>query len=1176
MRDRTPDGLPELLERRVLILDGAMGTALQGMPLTAADFGGHELEGCNEHLVLSKPEAIARVHESYLEAGADIVSSNSFGAVRHVLAEYGLSEKTADIARAAGRLAKAAAQKWSSPDKPRFAAGALGPGTKAISVTGGISFDQVAAAYAEAARGLLEGGVDLLLLETQQDTLNVKASLLGFEECFKRLGRRVPVILSVSIEPMGAMLAGQNAEALCDAVSHFDLLAAGLNCATGPEFMTDHLRTVSEVSPFFTICYPNAGLPDEHGHYHEDPKTFAERLSRFAAEGWLNIAGGCCGTTAEHIRLLSQALAGKNARRPSRAPRSALSGLESLVLDDETQKPFVVGERTNVIGSRLFRSMIAEGRFDEAAEVGRRQVRGGAHLIDVCLADPDRDEKTDIIRVLEILSRKVKAPIMIDSTDASVIEESLKRCPGRSVVNSINLEDGEERFAKVVPLLRRYGAAVVVGAIDEDKTQGMAMTRARKLAIAKRSLELLTGKYGLKPEDLIFDPLVFPAATGDKNYWGSALETIEGVRLIKKELPRCRTILGISNVSFGLPPAGREVLNAVFLHECVKAGLDFAIVNSEKLARLNMIPEDEKKLSLDLLSWRGPGDPTHPQGFDAVAAFAERYREARVVKSVSERAKLLIDERLKRNVVEGSREGLLDDLAVLIKERAALAVINGPLMAGMDEVGRLFAANEMIVAEVLQSAEVMKAAVAFLEPHMDATKSTSRGKIVLATVKGDVHDIGKNLVHIILKNNGYAVTDLGIKVPPEAIIAAAKTVSPDLIGLSGLLVKSAQQMAATAADLAAAGVRAPILVGGAALSPRFTASKIAPAYSEPVVYAKDAMSGLDIANSLLDPARRQNFLQKNGEIQEHLRQAVAASAPKLEADGANSNGAPPRPFLNRDYAAPAPPDLKPHVLADIDPEEIFRYINPVMLYGKHLGLRGNPERLLREKNPKALELFARVRELQDEILARGLLKPKAVYRFFAARSDGEKVMLYESPAAATALETFLFPRQASGERLCLADFILPASSGKTDFTAMFALTCGAGIRELSTDLREKGEYLKSHALQAVAIEAAEGFAELLHERLRAMWGIPDAPTLSIKEKFQARYRGLRVSFGYPACPDLADQAKLFKLLKPERIGMQLTEGYMMDPEASVSALVFHHPEARYFSAGPGAAVPESL
>ncbi|MHB2025503.1 MAG: methionine synthase [Elusimicrobiota bacterium] len=1158
----------EALSRRILILDGAMGTALQARNLTAEDFGGRDLEGCNENLALSKPEAVLRVHESYLEAGADIISTNTFGGVRHVLAEYALADKVMDINRTAARLAKTAAARYDSAEKPRFVAGALGPGTKTISVTGGISFDEVLAAYDEAAQGLLEGGADLLLLETQQDTLNVKASLLGFERCFERLGRRVPVILSVSIETMGVMLAGQTAEALCDAVSHFDLLAVGLNCATGPDFMTDHLRTLSQVSRFASICYPNAGLPDEHGLYHEDPAQLARKIGRFCDEGWINIVGGCCGTTPEHIRLIAQTVRGKPPRKPADSSRAAASGLESLILDDPAQRPLLVGERTNVIGSKLFRGLVAEGRWDEAAEIGRKQARGGAHIIDVCLADPDRDEKSDIVSVLEILTKKVKIPVMIDSTDAAIMEEALKRCPGKCLLNSINLEDGEARFDKVVPLLRRYGGAVVVGTIDEDKAQGMAMTRQRKLDIARRSHDLLTQKYGLRPEDLIFDPLVFPAATGDKNYWGAAVETIEGVRLIKRELPRCRTILGISNVSFGLPPMGREVLNAVFLHECVKAGLDMAIVNSEKLSRLSLVSDEEKTLCLNLLSWKGPCDPSHPKDFDAVAAFSARYREVKKVETASERSKLPINERLKRNVLEGSREGLLDDLSALIRERGALEIINGPLMAGMDEVGRLFAANEMIVAEVLQSAEIMKAAVAFLEPHMDAASSAGRGKVILATVKGDVHDIGKNLVNIILRNNGYAVTDLGIKVPPEALIAAVKSISPHIIGLSGLLVKSAQQMAVTAADLAAAGIRVPILVGGAALSPKFTASKIAACYPGPVAYAKDAMAGLDMANALQDAGRREAFLTKNAEIQDHLRKP----APPVSADSAKIASALPASRPRQDHAIPAPPDLKLHALPEFDVAEIFNYVNPVMLYGKHLGLRGNPERLLKEGNSKAMELFRRVRELQDEILAKKIIRPKAVYRFFAAAAEGDRVFLYDAPGTSTPIEIFDFPRQPSGERLCLADFILPKSAGQPDFIALFVVTCGAGIRELSEQYREAGEYLKSHALQALAIESAEAFAELLHEHLRAMWGIRDAQNLTIKEKFQARYRGLRVSFGYPACPNLEDQAKLFRLLDPEKhAGVVLTEGCMMEPEASVSALVFHHPEMRYFSAGQSAA-----
>ncbi|MBI4375459.1 MAG: methionine synthase [Elusimicrobia bacterium] len=1151
-----------LLRERVLVLDGAMGTAIQERQPSPADFGGPALDGCNENLVLTRPDLIKEIHQSYLEAGSDIIETNTFGGLRHVLGEYGLSDKVLEINHTAARLAVELAKRYSTGSRPRFVAGALGPGTKTISVTGGITFDEALSIYAEAAEGLVSGGVDLLLLETQQDTLNVKAALCGFSKAFEKLGRGVPIILSASIETMGTMLGGQTAEAFCDSVSHLDLLALGLNCATGPDFMTDHLRTISEMSRTATICYPNAGLPDESGCYNETPEMVARKLDRFCAEGWVNIVGGCCGTTAEHVRMIAQMAAGHKPRLASARRQSSVSGLESLVIEDD-KRPTLVGERTNVIGSRLFKEMIVQGSYEEAAEVGRRQVRGGAHILDVCLANPDRDEKQDLIRFLDILTKKVKAPLMIDSTDAAVIEEALKRTPGKSIINSINLEDGEERFERVVPLIRRYGAAVVVGAIDEDKNQGMAVTRDRKLAIARRSHELLTNKYGLAPEDIYFDPLVFPAGTGDKNYWASAIETIEGIRLIKKAFPRSKTILGISNVSFGLPPAGREVLNTVFLHHCVEAGLDLAIVNSEKLARYTLIPEEEKRLSWNLLSWKGPGDPPRPQGYDAVAEFSNHFRQVKAMaKAPSERLKLPIDERLARNVVEGSKEGLLEDLGALLKNRKPLDIVNGPLLKGMGEVGRLFAVNEMIVAEVLQSAEVMKAAVSFLEPHMDRAESASRGKVLLATVKGDVHDIGKNLVHIILKNNGYDVTDLGIKVAPETLIEAVKRICPHIVGLSGLLVKSAQQMAITAEDLANAGIKVPVLVGGAALSARFTATRIATRYPGPVIYAKDAMTGLDLANQLRDDGQRDRLLEKNLDIQRHL-QGQASQTP------ASANGTQAQPArLSGSHDIPVPPDLKLHVVDDFPVEDVFRYINPIMLYGKHLGLRGNPEQLLREGHPKAVDLFQQVRALQDEVLAKGLMKARGLFRFYAAASQGENVSLFASPKDAKPAGTFEFPRQPSAQRLCLADYVASKDSGRADFLALFVVTCGSGIRELSDRYRESGEYFKSHALQALAIESAEAFAELLHEKIREMWGIKNPQGMTLKEKFQARYRGIRVSFGYPACPNLEDQAKLFRLLEPQKhIGVHLTEGFMMEPEASVSAMVFHHPQAHYFSVG---------
>ena len=596
--------LKESLAERILVLDGAFGTFVLGENLSAADYGGARYEGCNENVVRTRPDLIRRMHDGFLEVGADIIETASFQASPIVLAEYGLEPDTRELNRLAATLAREEAAKFSTPDKPRFVAGSMGPTTKSISVTGGVTFDQMRDGYQIQAEGLIEGGADILLLETVNDTLNCKAGLVAIEAAIAKLGVTPAVAVSGTIETMGTLLSGQDIEAFYTSLAHRDLLWMGLNCATGPDFMTDHLRTLSSISKFFVACVPNAGLPDEEGHYNETPAMLAGKIARFAENGWVNLVGGCCGTTPEHIRLLVQAVAGKRPRERSTLRRSVVSGIETLVIDNDT-RPVIVGERTNVLGSRKFKRLIADGKVEEASEVGRVQVRRGAHILDVCLQDPDRDEMADVTRFLEIEVKKVKVPLMIDSTDHRVIEESLKRTPGKSLINSINLEDGEDRFKKVVPLARRFGAALVVGCIDDDKQQAQAVTRQRKLEVAQRSFKLLTEKYGVEPEDIIFDPLVFPVGTGDKNYIGSGIETIEGIRLIKEALPSCKTILGISNVSFGLPEAGREVLNAVMLYHCVQAGLDLAIVNSEKLHRYPSIPEEERKLAEDLIWWRG-------------------------------------------------------------------------------------------------------------------------------------------------------------------------------------------------------------------------------------------------------------------------------------------------------------------------------------------------------------------------------------------------------------------------------------------------------------------------------------------------------------------------------------------------------------------------------------------
>ena len=1173
--------LRELLAERILVLDGAMGTMLQQRNLSAADFGGPTLEGCNENLVRTRPDVVLDIHRKYFEAGSDIVETNSFGGTPLVLGEYGLQSEAAELNRLAAGLARKAADEFSTAGKPRFVAGSMGPTTKAITVTGGVTFAGLQDAYHVQAKGLVEGGVDLLLVETSQDTRNIKAALLAIDKLSRQIASRIPFIISVTIEPMGTMLAGQNVEAMWASLRHAHPLAFGMNCATGPEFMTDHIRTLSTLTGEFVSCYPNAGLPDEEGKYLETPTSLATQLEKFVSHGWLNIVGGCCGTTEQHIRALAQMVQGKKTRvRPAEAHRAIYSGIETIEAEDST-RPLLVGERTNVIGSRLFKNLVAEEKWEEATEIARRQVKGGAHIVDVCLQSTERDEKKDIPPFYEKLIRKIKAPIMIDTTDPVAVSQALTYCQGKAIINSINLEDGEEKFEKVVPIARDFGAALVVGGIDEDPVQAQAFTRERKLAIAQRSYELLTKKYGIAPEDIIFDPLVFPCATGDENYIGGAVETLEGIRLIKQALPDTRTILGISNVSFGLPAGAREVVNSVFLYYCTKAGLDLAIVNTEKVERFPSIPEQERRLAENLLFQHPPKEVSadHPRAALLrnvpadwrrqtreqkaavnqlhIAAITDHFRTATKKQKVK-KEDLPLDQRLANYIIEGTRDGLIPDLEQKRAEGALpLDIINGPLMNGMAEVGRLFNANELIVAEVLQSAEAMKAAVNHLEQFMEKSETTSRGKVILATVKGDVHDIGKNLVEIILKNNGFDVVNLGIKVPPEDLIKAYQAHHPDAIGLSGLLVKSAQQMVTTANDLKDAGIAIPLLVGGAALSAKFTQQKIAPSYSGAVCYAKDAMTGLRLMNEIMDPATRQRLLS------EHVASgngASVATAVKLVEKPAVRRS----PNIRTDLPIPRVEyfDRKVRLVPDL--RDVWSYINPYMLYGRHMGYRGDFEKHLAARETKAADLFNAMEEVKNE--AATFMKVRAVWQFFEAEGDGDELHLF-TPGAQNPLHTWRFKRQKAGAQLCLADYILPPQNGQRDHLALFVVTAGEGIRERSEKAKQAGYYFKSHGLQALAIESAEACAEWLHRRIREDWGFADPPEMTMGQRFTSRYRGKRYSFGYPACPDLEDQAGLWKLLRPEEIGVQLTEGFMMDPEASVSALVLHHPDCTYFSVG---------
>lgn len=1136
--------LESRMKERILILDGAMGTMIQQENLSPADFGGEDLDGCNEMLVLTRPDVIQNIHERYLQAGADLIETNTFGATSIVLAEYGLEDRAREINLAAAQLAIAAANKHSTPEHPRYVVGALGPTTKTLSVTGGVTFDELTDSYEEQALALIEAGVDVLLLETSQDTLNVKAGSIGISRAYEKSGMRLPLMISGTIEPMGTTLAGQNIESFYISLEHLKPISVGLNCATGPEFMRDHIRTLSEMARTAISCYPNAGLPDENGNYHESPDSLAQKLAGFAEQGWLNIAGGCCGTTPAHIAAMADKMSQYEPRTISGEHSPALSGIEPVYVEADN-RPYMIGERTNVLGSRKFKRLIVEGKYEEASEIARAQVKNGAQVIDVCVQDPDRDEAEDIKLFLELVAKKVKVPLMIDTTDPKVLELALKYCQGKSIINSINLEDGEEKFEHVTPLIHKYGAAVVVGTIDE---KGQAIKREDKLEVAKRSHDLLVNKYGLAAEDIIFDPLVFPVGTGDEQYIGSAGETIEGIRLIKQALPACHTVLGISNVSFGLPEAGREVLNSVFLYECTKAGLDYAIVNTEKLERYASIPEEERKLAEELI---------YHTNDETLAAFVAAFRNKKVEKK-EKTVNLSLEERLASYVVEGTKEGLIPDLEEALNRYSALEIINGPLMAGMEEVGRLFNNNELIVAEVLQSAEVMKASVAFLENFMEKNETSVKGKILLATVKGDVHDIGKNLVEIILSNNGYKIVNLGIKVPPERIIEAYREEKADAIGLSGLLVKSAQQMVTTAQDLRGAGIDVPIMVGGAALTRKFTRTRIRPEYDGMVVYAKDAMEGLDLANKLMNEEYREKMrLEMEAEKEADAQKTEAAPLPQLTRVE--------RSKISLDVPVYQPPDLERHILREYPIQHIIPYINMQMLLGHHLGLRGSVEQLLAKGDPKAVQLKQTVDEILGHAVRDGIIRANAMYRFFPAQSSGNDIIVYDPEDHSTVLKTFSFPRQRVEPYLCLADFLKPVESGMMDYVGFLVVTAGHGVRELSEKWKESGDYLRSHALQSVALETAEALAERMHHIMRDIWGFPDPQDMTMKQRHGARYQGIRVSFGYPACPNLEDQGPLFELMKPEDIGVELTEGFMMEPEASVSAMVFAHPQAQYFN-----------
>lgn len=1167
--------LAQLMRERILVTDGSTGTALEWTNPTVEDFGGDEYVGCNEMLNLHAPDKVVQLHRVYIEAGSDLIFTNTFNGSPTVLAEYNCAELSREIACKSAQLANQAVEEYAT-DKKVFVTGSMGPGTKPITVTGGITFDEVFEVYRIYASGLLEGGADILLLETTQDTLNLKAALLGIEAAQQDLDRQAPVSVSVTIEPNGTMLAGQNIEALYHTICHFDLLSIGLNCATGPAAMTDHLRTLSRLSRFPVSVWPNAGLPNTEGKYTDTPEIFSKIIERFACDGFVNIVGGCCGTSDKHISAVCSVIRGIKPRVPvvdGRYP--ALAGAEPMVVETDN-RPVFVGERTNTIGSRKFKRLVSAENWDAAAEIGRKQVHKGAMVIDLCVANPDRDELEDFTGVLRPLQRKVRVPLMIDTTDPAVVEAALKNIGGKPAINSVNLEDGGKRLRQVAALARKYGASLVCGVIDEDPEQGMAITVERKLEVAGNIYQILTEEFGIPDGDIIFDPLVFPAATGDPAYLGSAAATIEGTKAIKAKFPNCLTLLGISNVSFGLPPAGREVVNSVFLYRCAKAGLDLGIVNTEGLKRYPTISDEDRLLAENLLFI---GDNKW------IMEFTTRFRDVSPQSTVDEWAGLTTHEKVSRAIVEANREGLVNNLAELLETMRPLDVINGPLMAGMDEVGTLFGDNKLIVAEVLESAEVMKAAVDFIRPYFPPGESTAvKGKMLLATVKGDVHDIGKNLVDMILSNNGFEIINLGIKVPPATLIEAVAEHNPAMIGLSGLLVRSAHQMVATAEDLNAAGITLPMLVGGAALTRKFVQTKIAPAYGAPTFYASDAMQGLTLANKIIEPGKLAELI---AEEQAAIETRDAKAEAELTAEPQPTSELTPPVWIETDV--PEPPDYEEHIINDMPFDEVFNLINPQMLLGKHLGVTKLKARMKDPNDTKLIELQRRINAVAAEAVEAGILHPRAIYRWFPARPDKEIIQVKIPGSIETV--TFHFPREKGATGTCATDWLRPqitrchtpscdsTNSSGTDQTVrrgrlparfgdsigIFVTTSGGDTIDRAAEMRAEGRLLDSMILQAVAIELAEAAAEWVHIKMRADWGIPDPDDADLDYIFKTKYRGIRLSFGYPACPDMEDQRPLFQILHPERIGVTLTEGLMMSPESSVSAVVFHHPQGKYYA-----------
>ncbi|MGW7525130.1 methionine synthase [Streptomyces sp. NPDC054783] len=1151
--------LREALATRVVVADGAMGTMLQAQEPTLEDF--QQLEGCNEILNLTRPDIVRSVHEAYFAVGVDCVETNTFGANHSALGEYDISERVYELSEAGARVAREAADEFTARDgRPRWVLGSIGPGTK-LPTLGHAPYTTLRDAYQRNAEGLVTGGADALLVETTQDLLQTKAAVLGARRGLQALGLDLPVIVSVTVETTGTMLLGSEIGAALTALEPLGIDMIGLNCATGPAEMSEHLRYLARNARVPLSCMPNAGLPvlgKDGAHYPLTAPELADAQETFVREYGLSLVGGCCGTTPEHLRQVVERVRDLTPTERSPRPEPGAASLYQTVPFRQDISYLAIGERTNANGSKKFREAMLEGRWDDCVEMAREQIREGAHMLDLCVDYVGRDGVADMEELAGRFATASTLPIVLDSTEVDVIQAGLEKLGGRAVINSVNYEDGDgpdSRFARVTRLAQEHGAALIALTIDEE---GQARTPEKKVEIAERLIADLTGNWGIREEDILIDTLTFTICTGQEESRKDGIATIEAIRELKRRHPDVQTTLGLSNISFGLNPAARILLNSVFLDECVKAGLDSAIVHASKILPIARFNEEEVSTALDLIHDR------RSDGYDPLQKLMQLF-EGATAKSLKagkaeELAALPLEERLKRRIIDGERNGLEADLDEALKDRPALDIVNETLLDGMKVVGELFGSGQMQLPFVLQSAEVMKAAVAHLEPHMEKSDAEGKGTIVLATVRGDVHDIGKNLVDIILSNNGYNVVNLGIKQPVSAILEAAEEHRADVIGMSGLLVKSTVIMKENLEELNQRGLAArfPVILGGAALTRAYVEQDLYEIYDGEVRYARDAFEGLRLMDALIGVKRG----VPGAKLPELRQRRVRATAVEVEERPEEGHV---RSDVATDNPVPTPPFWDTRIVKGIQLKEYASWLDEGALFKGQWGLK----QARTGEGPSYEELVEsegrpRLRGLLDRLQTENLLEAAVVYGYFPCVSkDDDLIILDERGNERT---RFTFPRQRRGRRLCLADFFRPEESGETDVVGLQVVTVGSRIGEETAKLFEANSYRDYLELHGLSVQLAEALAEYWHARVRAELGFAGEDPADIEDMFALKYRGARFSLGYGACPDLEDRAKIADLLRPERIGVHLSEEFQLHPEQSTDAIVIHHPEAKYFNA----------